>query len=487
MIHPEENSEEVLKKDSDKKKESNSYLSILKSWCESSTSHGLPNFARNESFILKVVWAIATLASWAYCFNLIIVLIIEYSDYKTVSNSRQVYEATPYFPAIDICNINPYSEYNYTEKNYSDSKIDIKQETDREVYSILLDIETKNNDTYLLKKGFDISTLILSCKFQGKSCNFSDFYRYHNFYHGNCYRFNGGLNSNDAKIPLKKSSKAGWRNGLQLELFAGENMNLSYRAGFRIIIHNQSEEIFPEEDGFNVPTGAETNIGLYRTINNRLPMPFSNCLDELNEKDLNNEILEIISKELNRTKYSQKFCQKICLQKYIYQKCKCMDLSLPPLIKQLDKNLTACKESQSLNCKDSAEIEFFNSKAVGICNNFCPLECTKTVFTTEVSSANYPTKWYLKTFNEQNDPDSSDENFDLSMLLLNIFYNDLIYTINEESPAITPSNLLGQIGGFLGLFIGISVLSCMENVELVILLILHFYKNRKAKKDQELN
>ncbi|CAF0905049.1 unnamed protein product [Brachionus calyciflorus] len=461
-------------------KKENSYLNILKSWCETSTSHGLPNLARNESRILRIAWAIATLASWSYSFYLVISCILAFFNYKTITNTRQVYEAPSFFPAVDVCNLYPYPDLDMTKdpEIYIHDRI---RSADKQLYYVLIDIESSYNDSALYDSGFKIEDLIKSCKFNGKACDYSDFYRYHNWYHGNCYRFNGGLNSNETTIPLKNSSKAGWRNGLQLELYAGIDLSLTYRTGFRIVIHNQSEEIFPEEDGINVPAKTETNIGIYRTFIKRLSSPYN----ELNEKSPNNEIIQIILKEFNRTKYSQKFCQKICLQKYIYEKCKCMDLSLPPLTKQINKNLTGCLETD-FDCRDEAEIEFFNSNLVDKCNSFCPLECTETIFSTEISSTSFPTEWYLENFirkieAQENNSNASDES---SMLLVNIFYNDLIYTIIEESPEVTPEFLLGQIGGYLGLFIGISVLSCMENVELVILFILHYYEKRKTNKQK---
>ena len=53
-------------------------------------------------------------------------------------------------------------------------------------------------------------------------------------------------------------------------------------------------------------------------------------------------------------------------------------------------------------------------------------------------------------------------------LYLNVFYDDLSTTYTTELPALTAVSLFGNIGGNLGLFIGISILTFIEIVELLI-------------------
>lgn len=89
-------------------KSKNPYLETITEWCLVSTSHGLPNFVRNKNKILKLIWAIATSASWGYCSYLIVIYILQYFKYEVNSSTKLFYEAPTEFPAIDICNLNPY-------------------------------------------------------------------------------------------------------------------------------------------------------------------------------------------------------------------------------------------------------------------------------------------------------------------------------------------------------------------------------------------
>ena len=54
-----------------------------------------------------------------------------------------------------------------------------------------------------------------------------------------------------------------------------------------------------------------------------------------------------------------------------------------------------------------------------------------------------------------------------NVLSLNIFYDDLNYMLVEEVPSIDFLTLISNIGGTLGLFLGMSFLSGLELLELL--------------------
>ena len=55
-----------------------------------------------------------------------------------------------------------------------------------------------------------------------------------------------------------------------------------------------------------------------------------------------------------------------------------------------------------------------------------------------------------------------------SIRSLNIFYNTLSYTLTSESPKMDIVSLCASIGGHLGLFMGISVFSLGEILQVII-------------------
>jgi hypothetical protein len=40
--------------------------------------------------------------------------------------------------------------------------------------------------------GFDITQILISCRFQDNDCSMNDFFQYYDYYYGLCYRYNQG-------------------------------------------------------------------------------------------------------------------------------------------------------------------------------------------------------------------------------------------------------------------------------------------------------
>lgn len=65
-----------------------------------------------------------------------------------------------------------------------------------------------------------------------------------------------------------------------------------------------------------------------------------------------------------------------------------------------------------------------------------------------------------------------------SVLAVNVFYDDLSYTIIEEEPETTGDQLFSNLGGLLGISIGTSLLMFVELAELVYMMALSFFKTK---------
>jgi hypothetical protein len=72
-----------------------------------------------------------------------------------------------------------------------------------------------------------------------------------------------------------------------------------------------------------------------------------------------------------------------------------------------------------------------------------------------------------------------------STLAVNIYFEDLSYTLIEEVPARTIEQFVADIGGFMGLCIGNSILSFVELIELFLQIIYtrnyRCFRNKKIK------
>jgi hypothetical protein len=123
------------------------------------------------------------------------------------------------------------------------------------------------------------------------------------------------------------------------------------------------------------------------------------------------------------------------------------------------------------------------------CDYACPQKCNTIDYELEVSSATYPNFLYLKKLQSdkqfgrlilKNVSDNELKDFGREgMLKLIVNYENLYYTSIDESPKITFETLFGTLGGHLGFFIGLSILSFIEIVELLIELMLILIEHRK--------
>ena len=58
-----------------------------------------------------------------------------------------------------------------------------------------------------------------------------------------------------------------------------------------------------------------------------------------------------------------------------------------------------------------------------------------------------------------------------------IYLEDIAYTAINQEPAYPAMSLFGEIGGMLGLFVGSSILTIIEVLDLVIVYLIQVFKN----------
>uniref|UniRef100_A0A8W8KVR3 Uncharacterized protein n=1 Tax=Magallana gigas TaxID=29159 RepID=A0A8W8KVR3_MAGGI len=119
----------------------------------------------------------------------------------------------------------------------------------------------------------------------------------------------------------------------------------------------------------------------------------------------------------------------------------------------------------------------------------CKIPCHETVYEQTLSMTNWPIDTYVPTLKKQlkeNGINISAEFETSSMMKIHVFFSTLSTTVIEEEKAYTFGNFLGDIGGQLGLWAGISVLSLAEVIELLILMVAGFIarKNKTADNAQ---
>jgi hypothetical protein len=241
-----------------------------------------------------------------------------------------------------------------------------------------------------------------------------------------------------------------------------------------IVVIIDDPERFPiRSEGIFVASGFQANIALSKTIRENLPYPYSDCQEA-------DSVDTLLSREMKRLgyAYTRDNCMILCEQKQNINMRGCYDVRLPAIL-----NARPCL---TLDDYTAMNIPFFNYTE---CFNYCPFECKTITYTTSISYAAYPTVNYCRdndTLSFLNSVYltnfSSSEYFKDRMASVVIKFKKFTYTEVVDSPVMYVGDLISNIGGTLGLFVGISVLSFVEIIELIINIIFIYYNKWKNEK-----
>jgi hypothetical protein len=293
----------------------------------------------------------------------------------------------------------------------------------------------KNNKFSILNNS------ILMCSFNRIRCNSNDFH---------LNQDNQGYTSFTYKN--QTSYLGGSSYGLDLKLNL-ENIPINTRAffndsdGLKIIIHNSTYDptYYGGEalNGFNVAPGFNHLISIKRTFSYKLGEPYNNCLKDVKSIDsYDSDLFRYIIQSTNYS-YRQTDCFNYCMGRELY---KSMNIS-----NKIDhfKNVFVKFES-NISTLIQTYLRLLKNGITSICGNDCPLECDSIEYETSLSFNKFLTN-------------NSD-----NIVNFNLFYSSLDYTMIDQIGKMDGFDLISNIGGNLGLFIGISFLSFAELIELFI-------------------
>ena len=232
-----------------------------------------------------------------------------------------------------------------------------------------------------------------------------------------------------------------------------------------------------------------------------LPRPYSNCdIDNETPKHeffLNSDLYQLILNSIYQ--YTQNLCLIQCYQRQLLHECNCTDANFLSLY----SNQSLCNSLEEIACMVKIFLHKFNSIDFiqKECQHLCPLECNVTHYSTKMTFTKLFGQFEMATIrdsprllndfvnekklkNEKGGEEVEILNLDRardSFVQLSIFYESLSYTLSTESPKMNWISLLGWIGGNLGLFLGMSVFSLCEIVQ--VLIEIYYIRQRMNKEN----
>ena len=458
-------------------------IEIKKTLIESavaSSCHGLPNIFKNERILSKVMWTLFFLASWSYCLYSIIKSINAYLNWDVITNIDIIQEIPAEFPAVTICNLNAFaSDYGRDYLNGFDN-VPNSSSNFLKFYGQMIAMGKNVSDEDRKNFSLPLKDFLLQCRFggAGESCTENDFDWHYNEVFGNCYTFNNGRDAKGETKDIRNSTRTGYISGLKLILFLGnfsESHRVNERSGVHVYVHHKDIKLKFDE-GIDVSSGEATNIVINKLINTKLGHPYNKCFSNLtNINSFDSEFYRAIIQS-NKT-YTQKECFDVCLQNEFLESCNC---SFPFFINF--KNKPNCESISDFLCISQVYpslYKYVNTK----CLQHCPENCETIDYRITASHSQFPNpnyaNSYLKNYSTLQpyfQPESElnsrieidNDLLKKSLALINIFYEDLKYTKVSQIAKMNFEDLLSNVGGTLGLFIGISFLSIIEVFDLLL-------------------
>jgi len=226
-----------------------------------------------------------------------------------------------------------------------------------------------------------------------------------------------------------------------------------------------------------------------RVFIKKLPIPYSDCrggLDQLNGFD--SELFRAIL--LKNKSYTQNRCFDLCSQRETIKMCNnCYLNSYEKLNGQ-----KPCQTDNELRCATEAH-DYYVKNINKLCMQDCPLECDTIEYQIATTYSHYPSMNYAKE-ELMNRPlikskltNDSKLNYELirqSVLSLNVYYDDFLYAEYSQSPKGEIPDLVSNVGGIVGVFIGASLLSFVEIFEVLIVMFNNLKHNMNKNRISQL-
>lgn len=179
--------------------------------------------------------------------------------------------------------------------------------------------------------------------------------------------------------------------------------------------------------------------------------------------------------------YTQSNCEMECAANYTLRKCGCVKFSMPRL------NVTRVCGLKDRNCVEKAADELFED----LNENLMPEEghtenhvkchclpaCTSIDYYTEMSQVEFDIKKVLKSYGEEDDLSERD----LVLSYVAIYFRESQFINSKREELYGWRDFIANIGGLMGLFMGVSVISLAE---IIYHLTLRFIINLRQEKRQ---
>ena len=234
-------------------------------------------------------------------------------------------------------------------------------------------------------------------------------------------------------------------------------------AGIQVLVHPAESYPRINERALSISPGTEAYLAINEHRITNLPKPYSDvdCIDDSGVYRPKYGQLDIYAKSYNR-----EACQLDCMLEMSSLDCNC-SFSREPY----------CHLSDFYSCFQDGVKSYFSK-----CN--CPYPCKYTEYEATLSTLALPTPTYINRVTEWNLTHTTSDAIKENAILLKVYFPDLQITKITQYQAYTSFELISNLGGQLGLFLGASLITMGELIEFLLQMCYyrckHFMKRQKS-------
>ncbi|XP_054706854.1 amiloride-sensitive sodium channel subunit alpha-like [Uloborus diversus] len=317
----------------------------------------------------------------------------------------------------------------------------------------------------MFQNGINFDNFVISCSFEGFQCYRENFTVLYNPSYGKCYMFNFiGDTISSLEKPIQIFNY-GSHSGLKLILHVSQATSvdlLNRHIGARVVVHDPRDLPFVAEYGISLRPHDMSGIEVTQSYVSRLGPPYGSCVNDGSQ----------LKFRLATAQYSILGCEKSCRHYYLTTKCNCTRrIYLRGTV--LLKALTAydfCKvtEQKQYECMYNVITDIES----GTIPCGCKPPCQEKVYSYS-SSASQLNENYFKAVKEiLTLSHSGRENFTVRnasdnncMIGVKVYYRTFQVDKDVEIASYSWETLVANIGGNLGFFMGLTLVTFVEIFE----------------------
>mmetsp|Transcript_4349 Transcript_4349/g.11949 ORF Transcript_4349/g.11949 Transcript_4349/m.11949 type:complete len:476 (-) Transcript_4349:404-1831(-) len=397
------------------------FQAVIEEWSGGTSVHGVAlAFARSDYRLwYRLIWAGLVVSSCCLMLWQITNLFRQYRDYAVITDTQVIVPDEPLeFPEITVCNTNKYQNW-----KMSDAAIE-HPASEEEVNMISQDLET-----FVLYSNFNGRDHIVP----------NETWTPYMTDDGRCWQFR-----TDERVV-----RPGYEGGLNIYLFLEQYFYTDDTgiAAVHIFVQAPGTVINPQVPYYSAAPGQLTELRIKKTIFQReRTAPWARCYSQA-------------------PIYTQEQCRRNCLYQIIRDECQCKLLG--DRLEGEDLRLCYSEPEQDAECEDQLNVTIRTKKILEECESEQAREssqctvppCVETEYEVDTVGSAFSQTLYSTVRDGFN---ITDELFEQNFVGVHINFDRIRYEKLTESKEMTRAQLMANIGGSMGLFLGISFLSVWE-------------------------